>query len=316
MAVRNSGARWGLGLVLALTSWACGVKLSGNPVDESPNPLPGADIVQDVALAGDGTTSVDDCGCLQKGMVFRFDNLQIKSLDGNADHLVIGTLNPLWKGDIDKKELNFFIEIQDVTAGEFQLRIVNGARIDTAGAVCTLPVTSNVVTMKRDGCKIKNLLPTALNVYAGTSANPKNCTTGLEVPHSIPVRNVLFEAEIAPGCGAITKGNLIQASIPKDSLDGTCTCLTVGGKPAEACGVPDPSYPGKPSPNNLPGEPPTFCTECCKGCNSNFTNLKELLVMFGELQYSCQDEKGKPSVCLSAEFAAPKVEAMPADCKL
>jgi hypothetical protein len=130
------------------------------------------------------------------------------------------------------------------------------------------------------------------------------------------VRNVLFEAEIAPGCGAITKGNLIQASIPKDSLDGTCTCLTVGGKPAEACGVPDPSFAGYPSPSNVAGEPPAFCTECCKGCNKNFTNLKELLVMFGELQYKCQDEKGKPSVCLSAEFAAPKVESMPADCKL
>lgn len=309
---------WLLALCLAAMA-GCGVKLSGNPVDETPNKLPVADVGggDTTGLPADGTTTADACACLQAGMTFRFDNLQIKSLDGNPDHMVIGTLNPLWKGDIDKKELNFYLEIKDVSATEIQLRIVNGARMDQAGNVCALPVTSNTVTMQRNGCKIKNAVATGLNVYAGTPANPKNCTTGLEVPHAIPVRNAYFEAELAPTCGAVVNGLLIEGAIPKDSLDSTCTCLTIGGKPAEDCGVPNANFAGYPSPENEAGKPPTFCTECCKGCNDNFTNLKELLDMFAGdagLQYKCKDDKGKPAVCLEAVFSAPRVDKVPADC--
>ena len=302
---------------MALTM-GCGVKLSGNPIDETPNKLPVADTGSgdSAALPGDGTSTGDGCACLQPGMVFRFDNLQIKSLDGNPDHLVIGTLNPLWKGDIDKHELNFFLEIKDVSETELQLRIVNGARMDKAGNVCALPVTSNTVTMQRNGCKLKNLVATGLNVYAGTPANPKNCTTGLEVPHAIPVRNAFFEAEVAPGCGRVQNGVLTQGTIGKESLDNTCTCLTLGGKPAEECGVPDAKFAGYPSLQNEEGKPPQFCKECCKGCNPIFTNLKELLVMFGELQYKCSDDKGKPGVCLSALFEAPRIDKVPVDCPL
>jgi hypothetical protein len=298
-----------------------GVK-NPNTVDDGKNKLPIADAVSladtassaDAANLADGASAVDACACLQKGMAFRFSSLQIKTLDGGP-HLVIKTLNPLWQNDINNKELNFYIEIMDVADTEFTMRIVNGARTDAAGNVCTLPVTESTVVMHRDGCKMWNTVPTGLNVYAGTTANPKNCTTDLAVPNSIPVRNANFEAQIVPQCTGITQGVLVEGSIGKAALDGTCSCLTLGSSKAEDCGTLDPSYPGYPSTKNKDGQPPEFCTECCKGCVKNkYTNLKELLVSFGKLNYKCKDENGLPAVCLSAAFEAPRVETIPVPC--
>lgn len=291
-----------------------------NTVDNSKNKLPVADVATtdtasgDAVTLADGASAANDCDCLQKGMVFRFSTLQIKTLDGGP-HLVIKTLNPLWQNDINNNELNFYIEIMDVAASEFTMRIVNGARTDLIGSVCTMPVTQSTVVMHRDGCKIWNTVPTGLNVYAGTTANPKNCTTALAVPNSIPVRNANFEAQIAPQCTAITQGLLVEGSIGKAALDGTCTCLTLGSSKAEDCGVPDASFPGYPSTKNKEGQPPEYCTECCKGCNKKYTNLKELLVSFGTLKYECKDENGLPAVCLSATFEAPRIDAAPPPCQ-
>lgn len=285
-----------------------------NSVQEAANKLP----VSDAAAVKDGTdlpsdVSGTDCGCLAKGMYFRFDTLQIKSLDG-GQHLVMKTLNPLWQNDINNHELNFYLEIVDVAGDEFTLRIVNGARTNPAGDVCLLPVTESIVKAKRNGCVFSNTEPARLNVYAGTVANPKNCTTGLDVPHSIPVRKAQFEATLAPDCSAITQGTLVQGSIGKAALDNTCTCLTLGNSKAEDCGVPDPKFPGYASPKNKAGEPPAFCTECCKGCSTKYSNLKELLVSFGALKYTCTDEKDLPAVCLSATFTAPRIDKAPDKC--
>ena len=304
----------GRAALLAVGLFAAGCE---NKVDDSPNKLPSADSAgaktDSAALPADVSATADACSCVAKGMAFRFDTLQIKSLDG-GEHLVMGALNPLWLADIKAHELNFYLEILDVAGDEFKLRIVNGARTDLNGNVCTLATTESVVTMKRTGCKAKNAAPTGLNVYAGTMANPKNCTTGLAVPHSIPVRNAFFEATFAPDCSAITEGLLIEGSIGKNALDNTCTCLVLGGKLAEACGVPESTFAGYPSENNEKGKPPKFCTECCKGCNKEFKNLNELLDSFGPLKYGCKDETGGVAVCLSATFGASKT-TIPAPCK-
>jgi len=316
MTRRSHRFLWAAAAALAVVAGAC-----ENKIDSTPNRLPvAADAAGDVsgadaALPADGTTTVDACGCLSKGMVFRFDSLQIKTLDG-GDHLVIGALNPIWLKDIQGKELNFFLEVLDVAGDEFKLRIINAARskpATEADHLCTLATTESTVTMKRVGCKMKNAAPTGLNVYAGTPANPKNCTTGLEVPHSIPVRNAFFEATIAPDCSAIQDGLLTEGSIGKAALDGTCTCLSLGDTKAEACGVPDAAFPGYDSKSNEPGKPPKFCTSCCKGCNKIFQNLNELLDSFGELKYGCKDDKGGPAVCLSATFTAASAK-LPAPC--
>ncbi|MBM4344570.1 MAG: hypothetical protein FJ100_14490 [Deltaproteobacteria bacterium] len=305
--------------------------------DYDANVLPEVTAAKDAAaLPGDASATADTCDCLAKGMWFRFDTLKIKSLDGGP-HLVINTLNPIWQNDIKKKELNFFLEIQDVTPTEVKLRILNAARTDKTGGLCLLPVTESVVTMLRSGCKLKNAQPTGLNVYAGTVANPKNCTTGLAVPHAIPVRNAFFEATLAPTCDAVADGLLIEGGIARTALDGTCTCLLMGDQMAEDCGVPDPKFAGYLSSKNeackadgdcpkgeicetklnycyKPGAPAKFCTECCKGCSDKYSNLNELLDSFGPLKYTCKDEKGEPAVCLSATFTA-KPAQPPAECK-
>lgn len=299
---------------------AAAITACENKTDSAPNKLPGGDATTavdtssgDVAsLPGDASASGGGCDCLAKGQWFRFNTLQIKSLDGKQ-HLVIGALNPIWQSDIDKHELNFFLEVQDVTEKTLVFRIVNAARTDKAGSMCLMGATSSVITMERNGCALQNKEAAGLNVYAGTVANPKNCTTGLAVPHSIPVRKAFFKADIAPDCSAVLNGLLMEGSIAKDALDSTCTCLKTGGAPAEECGVPDKAFAGYNSDKNEKGKPPVFCTECCKGCNSNFTNLNELLDSFGPLDYTCQDDKGGKAVCLSATFAAKKAD-MPANC--
>ncbi|MSQ85113.1 MAG: hypothetical protein EXR77_19940 [Myxococcales bacterium] len=305
---------WAAAVALAMVS---GLTIGGceNKLDGTPNRLPSGD---SSAVANNGTSdsqglptdasaAASGCDCLAKGMVFRFDSLQIKSLDG-GDHLVVSALNPLWLNDIKTHELNFFLEIIDVAGDEFQLRIINGARSNAAGDTCLVASTESIVTMKRAGCKATNAAPSGLNVYAGTLASPKNCTTGLAVPHSIPVRNAFFEATFAPDCSAVSKGLLIEGSIGKNALDNTCTCLMLGGQMAEECGVPSAAYKGYTSENNEKGKPPKFCTECCKGCNDIFQNLNELLDSFGPLKYGCKDEKGGPAVCLSATFTAAKTK--------
>ncbi|MSQ82015.1 MAG: hypothetical protein EXR77_03740 [Myxococcales bacterium] len=282
-----------------------------------PNKLPVADTGSTIdsaqELPTDGTVTGVPCDCLAKGQWFRFNTLKIKSLDGGP-HLVVGTLNPIWQADIDNMELNFFLEVQDVSETEVRLSIINAARLDKAKNICTLANTESIVVMERVGCKLKNKLKTGLNVYAGTQANPKNCTTGLAIPHSIPVRNAFFEATVAQDCKAVTEGLLVEGAIARTALDGTCTCLTLGGKMAEECGVPSDKFVGYPSEKNEPGKPPAFCTECCKGCNDNYSNLNELLDSFGALKYGCKDEAGGPAVCLSATFTALTTTA-PTPCK-
>lgn len=287
-----------------------------NTLDETPNKLPVADAGGDATgLPGDTSGTVETCDCLQKGMWFRFDTLQIKSLDG-GQHQVIGVLNPLWQADIDAKELNFYLEVVDVAEKEFTLRIVNAARSGKPGSgeVCLLDSTQSVVVMQKQGCKIKNAQATGLNVYAGTPANPKNCTTGLEVPHSIPVRNAFFEAELSPKCDRVNNGLLIEGSIGKAALDNTCTCLTLPGKTAEDCGIPDAKFAGYNSQKNEDGKAAAFCTTCCQGCNDNYSNLNELLDSFGPLKYTCKDDKGGLATCLSATFSAPQIPAPPPKC--
>ncbi len=316
-AKAKTGAKWvgcvAAGLVL-LAGLGCQKSTEELRQTYDANTLPEVAVAKDTAaLPADASATAVACDCLAKGMWFRFDTLKIKSLDGGP-HLVINTLNPLWQNDIKKKELNFFLEVQDVTATEVKLRILNAARTDKTGNLCLLPVTESVVTMLRTGCKLKNALPTGLNVYAGTPANPKNCTTGLAVPHAIPVRNAFFEATVAPTCDAVTDGLLFEGAIGRAALDGTCTCLLMGDQMAEDCGVADPKFAGYPSGKNEAGQPAKFCTECCKGCSDKYSNLNELLDSFGPLKYGCKDEKGEQAVCLSATFSALPAQP-PANCK-
>lgn len=296
--------RWAM--VVSALGWltACRENLPDNSKNKLPSDAAASEVAGgDAGLAGDVSATADSCNCLKKGTWYRFDKLAVATLDG-GDHPIVDTMNALWAGDIKKHELNFYLEIVDVVGDEFQMRIVNGARLDAAGTTCTLKTTESVVTMKRTGCLAKNAAKTGLNVYAGTPANPKNCTTGLAVPHSIPVRNAVFEATFSNDCSSVVQGLLVEGSIAKSALDNTCTCPTFGEALSEECGVPEAGFVGYNSDKNEKGKPPTFCTECCKGCNAKFQNLNEFLDTFGALKYGCKDEKGDKAVCLTAIFTA------------
>ncbi|MCB9739568.1 MAG: hypothetical protein H6747_09895 [Deltaproteobacteria bacterium] len=270
-----------------------------NEVDSSPNNL-------NVGAADSGSQDVvaGECDCLQKGTAWRFDKLTLDSID-NGPHNVQIALNPLWKKDIAGFELNFYAEVLEVSPTEVKIRIVNGARIvGSEKDVCLLPYTGVEVTFPREGCRLKPSAPAAMNVYAGTPANPKNCAPAIDVPHSIPVRGAVLEALIASDCGRVDDGLVSAGHLPEPALAKTCTCLTTGNQNSESCGEPDQTFadPNKNADN--PG---------CDGCNSKFQNLKTLLNNFGELKYECKEGNDK-AACLTASFAGAKVDALPAVC--
>ncbi len=270
-----------------------------NEIDTTPNNLnTGAtDVVAADVAAG-------ACDCLAKGMVWRFDKLTLDSIDKKSHNVQIA-LNPLWKKDIAGNELNFYAEVLEVSATEVKVRIVNGARVvGSETDICLLPYTSVEVTFPRDGCKLSPSAPAAMNVYAGTPANPKNCAPTIDVPHSIPVRGAVLEALVSADCGRIDEGVVSAGHLPEPALAKTCTCLTTGNQNSEACGEPDQSFadPNKSADN--PG---------CDGCNNKFQNLKTLLNNFGELEYLCKEGEDK-AACLTASFAGAKIDALPATC--
>jgi hypothetical protein len=291
-----------------------------NPVETRANLLPpaadakaavdGAADATATDASGDTTATAATCGCLQKGMWFRFDTLAVTSVDLNPDANVIAALNPLWASDIEKQELNFYVEVQDVTADNVKLRVVNGARISGTkpadAKTCLLQYTAGVVDHPRKGCTWEKSAPTKMNVYAGTPENTKNCLPVGEVKHVIPVRAAVLEAVISADCQKLTNGIVSTGALAESSLKSTCTCLAVGSQLAEdVCKWPDAKFEDK---NNK---------GACAGCNEGFQNLKSLLQDFngGDLEYKCKSDDGSKAVCLTAKYTAVRIAAPPPDCK-
>lgn len=273
-----------------------------NKVDTEPNVLPesAADsgATNDTAAAGD--VAADACGCLKPGMWYRFTKLKITEID-LGPHNVTLALNPLWSNDIKNYELNFYVEVLNVTPTEVQMRVVNGARkVNTVDETCLILPTAATLTHPRAGCELGESAPAAMNVYAGTPAHPKNCTDKLPVHHAIPVRNAIMKSIVSDDCTQLHTGRVVDGSFSRNALEKTCTCLTAGGKKAEDCGEPDPKFEDD--------------EKLCGGCNSNFTNLRTLLEGFGKLDYKCKSPSGGPAACLKAEFEAERIDTAPVAC--
>lgn len=287
-------------MIVAISSAAWLAGGCENKIDTTPNKLNSGDVAQetasDVASAG--------CDCLQVGMAWRFVTLQLDSID-HADHLVQGALNPLWKKDIQAYELNFFAEIKAVSATEVTVRIVNAARLaNTKSELCLLKPTETTVVFPRQGCSLGPSATSAMNVYAGTPANPKNCAPKLpypEVTHVIPVRGAVLSALVSEDCSQLHDGLVSAGHLPKSALAVTCTCLTTGTQTAETCGTLDPA----------------FAANGCGGCNKKYQNLLTLLKSFSgekqDLEYLCK-EGDDPAACLTASFTGEKVAGLPGLC--
>ncbi len=250
------------------------------------------------SATGDATSSGSgECGCLKPGLWFRFDKLTLDTVD-LVKHNVQLALNPLWKKDIETYELNFYAHVKAVSASEVTIEIVNGARVAGTTDVCLLPYTKIKVVNPRAGCTLDKSALTAMNVYAGTPANPKNCAPKNEVKHSIPLRGAVLEALINADCTRMEQGIVSAGHLPKAALEITCTCLATGNQTSETCGVPESGY--------VDGKG-------CDGCNSKFQNLNTLLNNFGALDYKCK-EAGQPAACLTASFSGGIVAGPPPVC--
>lgn len=282
--------------LLSLTLATC-----SNPTDDSANVLPSSKGATD----GGGDSGCGQCDCLKVGTWYRFKELVLTSIDGYKDHAITQVLNPFWQTDIDNDELNFFMEVQKVSATEVTMRVVNGARVANGEDVCLLPYTAVEVIHPRQGCCLGASKPTGMNVYAGTDANPKNCAPYLPVKHAIPVRNAILDTKVIPdavdGCTEVT-GTLISGALGIAALKETCTCLNPN-KPAEACETLSANFDDGKDPG-------------CGGCSSKYQNLWSLLTKFKPaLTFSCQTPDGEPAACLSARFSGVKIDAPPPDCK-
>ncbi len=293
-------------VVAALALPAC-----TNPVDTSPNVFDGqvADgaAAADASGPGDATATTPDatvdCGCMAVGQVFRFDTLTLLSLDGGP-HPAIPQLNARWSKDIANFELNVYFIITEIGAtapdGSMPvvMRALNGAEIAGAadGDQCQLPDTAVTFHLIRNGCALTMTERAGVNIYTGSSAVPKNCGPSLDVPNTIPVRQVLLAFEMNRDCSGVHDGRVLEAGIPKAVLENVCTCL--GDDAARCVG--------------------TTTTPGCDACPGTYFNLATLLKTINRgvaPTYNCRTADGAPSVCVEAAFSAAAVPSgLPAAC--
>lgn len=291
---------------------AAAISACANPVDETPNKLPTAqvaDTASDAAgadavdAASDATSTGVPCSCLKVGMWYRFSSLVLTSIDSNPNHIAIKQLNTLWKKDIEKSELNFYLEVTAVEDDTVKLTVVNGARVaGTTSETCLMATTAEKIEHPRVGCTLSDSKNASMNVYAGTPQNTKNCAPTLPVKHAIPIKNAKLTSRFSDDCSELLDGKVLTGAMAKSALPKICTCLTLGkdDKTEEKC-VPDPDYKGND----------------CDGC-PGYSNLEALLKALSggeDLKYGC-DAAGEPGACIEATFHAVKIDGPPAACKL
>ena len=291
---------WRLALGLGVVLIVGATSTCSNPTDDSENYLP---VPTKGGDGGGGPVACGKCDCLKAGTWYRFNELSLTSLDGYTEHGLMNNLNDLWKADIAANQLNFFMEVKDVSDTEVTMRVVNGARLADKEELCLLDYTSVLVVHPRNGCCLGASKTTAMNVYAGTDANPKNCAPSLPVKHAIPVGNAVLDTVVlndaVDGCDEVS-GTVLSGTLAVESLENICTCLS---GVAEKCGTPDPSF--------VDGK-----ELGCAGCNSNFFNLMTFLKVYPpKLGFNCSSADGKPAACLTAHFSGLKIDAPPPDCQ-
>lgn len=308
LPVALQGALWAS---LGLTA-AC-----DNDVDTSKNKLPSALVAADVQEAPD--VSTQGCDCLQPGKVFRFDVLALDTLDG-GEHPVISQLNKLWQLDIDKHELNFYFVVQEVSATQVKIRVVNGARLSpTCGkngcepgeskkqklcaADCAIDTCGNrkceAPTETAENCAADCTTPQTC-VLPATEAiltfPRKGCTLDLSSPGSINVfagtrdnpKNCSMD--LAPTHSIPVRDALLKLKVSEtcDTLsDGVVSQAVISKEALSAtctCLTFDEASPAESCGTLDPKyamAADTECPGCCKGCNNSYQNLDVLLSALG-----------------------------------
>ena len=286
-----------LGLMVAVA--AC-----SNPVDTSRNNLPwdgysapsGPDIPPcDAGVAG--------CDCITVGDWYRFDTLALTSITGDNEHSVMDVLNPIWEGDIEKRELNILFEVLEVTDQFVRVRGANGARLDNEdyvdASVCLLADTDIELTFPRTGCSMCDSNATPFNVYAGGVTYPKNCAPNAAQPNVIPVEAAVLNGLVDEGCERMA-GTVPAGLLARAALDLVCACLLLTGGGAEECGELDASYDSE---------------GLCVGCNPTYKSLSLLLESFGlDIVWDTKAADGLDGATLTAAWSAYQLDAAPSPC--
>ncbi len=229
-----------------LVSLVAGVTLAGCWIGDTPAPeLPQCEV------QGQGGCEQQVCDCLQgapegagetglDGRVYRFTEMRIEE-----PYALAGLLNDLWENDIDKHILNVMFVIGRARPSETgyplhdaTLDAASGWRdppelvLDEGQAVesyCVLPGTRSPMTLvpKTDcsgKCEVETQGRGELNFFAGSMDAPLNCSPDLEVPNSIPVRQVEASFVFDDDCTRIIHGRL-TACLRRDEAMRICMCL-------------------------------------------------------------------------------------------
>jgi len=268
--------------------WGC-----SNTFDTTKNVFP-QDIVEEIAQGGTSCS-----GCPAVGQMYRFDTLAVTKLD-HAVNPVTDVLNPVWEKDIEFNELNIIFEVVEITDTELNFRAINAARVGTEGDTCLMTNTAIDMRMNRDGCSIESSEPAGMNIYGGTQEHPKTCVPGHSI-HAIAVQGVELAASLTEDCDQIINGEIVNAYLPKEFLDKTCSCITTGSDLSDKCLIPDPTYED----------------DNCGGCNDGFVALNTYLKAFspgGKLEYLCTTDSGDPAVCLSGHFSLTLLDSPIEEC--
>jgi hypothetical protein len=279
-------------LLICLITLAC-----ENEIDTTPNVFPPAveQTEVDMDLTPQEPGACDDC--LTVGSWYRFDLLALGSLD-RGPHPVIAILNNLWEVDVNNHVLNVLFEVRAIEGDLVTIGAMNAAWVnEEEDGYCVLPDTQIEFIFKRDGCSIINEVTAGINIYAGSTSIPKNCSPDGEAVNAIPVRDVTLAADFTQDCSSIINGSVVSAAIKKSALEETCSCLNGN---LEGCVGPDPDFPG----NNF-GE--------CQSCNSNYQSLSRQLNTIQQLEWLCE-VNGEQAVCLEGSFSAQQLDFTPPVC--
>ncbi|MBT9560899.1 MAG: hypothetical protein IV100_33045 [Myxococcales bacterium] len=302
-------------LLLALTAAGC----LTDP-ESTQNVFPKTSL-SDANLLGDPDAGTDDdapaatpCGCYPAvGTWYRFTTLSVKELAA-AVPLVAESLNQLWQKDINNFELNILFQIKGIQAdGQMALEAYSGARDPGLGndaegepvlGTCIVESTKFEFALPVNTCQYGPADKVELEVYAGTTSNPKNCVQG-ESFHVLPVTEVRLgtvHSGICDGTDADYLEGELVGSIAETLLRGLCTCTKDSSLD---CDVPSAEY--------------TSSTGNCGGCSKAFSPLYGLLLMLNDnkdITYDCKTVDGDSAACIKATFKAQPMAVSPSACPL
>ena len=172
------------------------------------------------------------------GRVYRFTMMRIEE-----PYALAGLLNGLWANDIDKHIMNVMFRIESASKSQtgypfrrVVFRAASGWRqppqLELEGqepeSYCILPNTSSEMVLEADRqcpgrCNVETVGFGSLNFFAGSQNYPLNCAPHLEVPHAIPISQVVARFVMNEDCSEFVEGR-ITACLERKAAEGICMC--------------------------------------------------------------------------------------------